>query len=57
MSGANSFKVVWVAKDGTRHEDDEYFSETVANLRAIEIMAEHRADIHRIWLQGRKVQL
>ena len=50
-------KVVWIDKAGVLHDDEDYYySGSAANMRAMEIMAEHRADIHRIWLQSRRVQ-
>lgn len=58
MTDDEDFKVMWVHKDGARHDDEDYYpGRSAASHRAMEIMAEHRADIHRIWLQGRKVQL
>lgn len=57
MSG-DDLKVMWVDRYGKHHDDEEYFpGETAATFRAMEIMAENRANIHRIWLQGRRIDL
>ena len=52
------FKVVWIDRFGQRHDDDEYLpGQTAATFRAMEIVASHRAEIHRIWLQSREISL
>lgn len=58
MTEDDDLKVVWLDKQGVCHDDEDYYpGEHIATARAVEIMAENRADIHRIWLQGRKIQL